>query len=61
MIRAADLVINGNLVEPEDGDEIIEGDRLYEVMSPTVGEPPWRKSGHEGLTIRIHTKLVGTE
>jgi hypothetical protein len=62
--RAEDLVIGGDVFEPVAGDQIKEqmgsGVAVYEVMSPG-GEPPFRYSDPDHLTVRVHTKRVGTE
>lgn len=44
--------------EPSRGDQILDGDAVYEVMS-LPNEPPYRMSGGYGQTYRIHTKRVG--
>ena len=41
-------------------DRITDGGSVYEVMAPGT-EPPCRYSDPHGVTLRIHTKLVGTE
>ena len=43
LISSADLVINGTVVQPEKGDEIIDDGFIYEVMAP-ANEPEWRYS-----------------
>lgn len=64
LIRAADLVLAGNVTLPQPGDRIIETDAIatytYEVMAPG-SEPPWRYSDMNRATLRIHTKHVATE
>ncbi|MCC6910069.1 MAG: hypothetical protein IT430_19210 [Phycisphaerales bacterium] len=64
LIRAADLVLAAETTLPQPGDRIIETDAIatytYEVMAPG-SEPPWRYSDVNRLTLRIHTKHVGTE
>ncbi|MCL4199601.1 MAG: hypothetical protein KJZ69_19060 [Phycisphaerales bacterium] len=64
LIRAADLVLAAETTLPHPGDRIIETDAIaaytYEVMAPGT-EPPWRYSDVNRLTLRIHTKHVGTE
>ena len=57
LIRSCDLVIDGQVVTPQAGDLIHEGDFTYEVMSPP-GEPEWRYSDVNRQTLRIHTKQV---
>jgi hypothetical protein len=71
LIRAADLVIDGQITLPLRGDKIIEtqgdnerdpgGRLIYEVMGPGGNEPDWRFSGPSRRTLRIHTKHVATE
>jgi len=64
LIRTADLILAGDVTLPQPGDRIIETDAIatytYEVMAPGA-EPPWRYSDVNRLTLRIHTKHVGTE
>jgi hypothetical protein len=64
LIRAADLVLAGEPVQPKSGDRVREpagtGALLYEVMAPE-GEPPFRYSDPERITLRIHTKFIGLE
>jgi hypothetical protein len=64
LIRAADLVLAGESVQPKAGDRVREsagtGALLYEVMAPE-GEPPFRYSDPERITLRIHTKFIGLE
>ena len=60
LISSADLVINGTVVQPEKGDEIIDNGFIYEVMAP-ANEPEWRYSDSFRNTLRIHTKMTGKE
>ncbi|MCB9838206.1 MAG: hypothetical protein H6813_02610 [Phycisphaeraceae bacterium] len=64
LVRAIDLVLDGAQTEPRVGDRIREpngtGALLYEVMAPG-GEPHFRFSDPERITLRIHTKLTGKE
>jgi hypothetical protein len=64
LVRTQDLVIGGAQVLPKAGDRIRETDGatayVYEVMAPG-SEPPYRYSDPYRLTLRIHTKHVGTE
>ena len=64
LITAADYVFGGVIVEPQDGDQIIEVDgdvtRTFEAMSPDSDEPSWRYSDPHRVMLRIHTKLVET-
>ena len=65
LIRGEDLVLGGQRVEPEAGDEVLEpGEtltRVHEVMSPTRDDPAWRYSDPTRVTLRIHTKHTGQE
>jgi hypothetical protein len=59
LIRAADLVLNGEQTLPQRGDEIVESNGVtHEVMGPGSGEPDWRFSDPQRLTLRIHTKEI---
>lgn len=64
LIGAADLVIDGVRVTPKAGDRIHENTDqqtlVYEVMAPG-SEPPWKYCDSYRRTLRIHTKLIGTE
>lgn len=61
LFPAADLVLAGETVLPERGDQIHETDAggtfTYEVMAPG-DEPPWRYSDPYRKLLRVHTKLV---
>ena len=63
LVTAADLVLGGEAVIPRAGDRITETDGArvheYEVMAPE-GEPAWRYSDPQRMTLRIHTKFVRT-
>jgi hypothetical protein len=58
LINAQDLVLNGTVVPPERGDEIVDEGFVYEVMAP-ASEPEWRYSDVFRNTLRIHTKQTG--
>jgi len=64
LLRAEDLVLAGSTVLPVAGDQIREAagelTYIYEVVAPE-GEPPFRYSDPNRLTLRIHTKRVNTE
>lgn len=64
LVRAADLLDDGETFLPAIGDEINEataaGEDAYEVVS-IAGEPCYRKCPPDGLTIRIHTQRVGEQ
>jgi len=64
LIASADLVLDGEGTLPQRGDEVVEvrggAAHVYEVMD--LGpEKHYRFSDPDGGTLRIHTKLVGTE
>jgi hypothetical protein len=61
LVRATDLVLNGEQTLPQRGDQIVEasgGGTVHEVMGPGGGEPDWRFSDPQRLTLRIHTKEI---
>ena len=58
LISAAILILDGERVLPEPGDEVIEDNFIYEVMAPNH-EPEWRYSDSSRQCLRIHTKNVG--
>lgn len=64
IVAAAGLVLNGESIEPQRGDQILEtmGTKTfcYEVMRPDGGEQPFR-ADPQRITFRIHTKFVGEE
>jgi hypothetical protein len=64
LIRAEDLVLDGNPVQPQRGDQIREAvgaqTLVYEVLAPGE-EPPWRWADPHCQMLRIHTKHVATE
>ena len=60
LISSADLLINGIIITPQKGDEIIDENFIYEVMAP-ANEPEWRYSDSFRNTLRIHTKMTGKE
>ena len=61
IVLAADLVIDGQQIEPRAGDRITETLRgrtfVYEVNSPGKGQP-WRWDDDFGTAYRIYTKQV---
>ena len=63
-ISAADLVLDGEQVEPARGDLIYiqapTGVEIFEVF-PFGNEPPWRWSDPHRNRYRIHTKHIDTE
>jgi len=62
LVDAADLKINGVLIEPQRGDYIIEtlkGQKIrHDVLAPN-NEPDWRWSDRYQRIYRIHTKELG--
>jgi hypothetical protein len=64
LIRGADLVLGGNPVQPQRGDQIREvvgaQTLVYEVLAPGE-EPPWRWADPHRQMFRIHTKQIATE
>ena len=64
LLSAVDLVLAGAVALPEPGDQVrvTVGDEVhvFEVMD-LGGVGHWRPSDPYGHTLRIHTKLVGTE
>ena len=64
LVPAVSLVLNDTQTLPKRGDRIRETigtvTFTYEVMAPGK-EPPWRYSDAYRRTLRIHTKLIGTE
>ena len=65
LIRGEDLILEGDEVLPQRGDQIREtqGGKVlvHEVMGPGGSEPDWRYSDPQRRTLRIHTKHVGEE
>lgn len=63
-IRASRIILSGGVVVPQRGDIIKETlgavTYLYEVAAP-AGEDHYRYGDHAQNTLRIHTKLRGTE
>lgn len=64
LIRASDLVLAGGPATPKPGDVVREdlGTEvlLYEAVA-LGGEPPFRFSDPDRLTLRLHTKFIGME
>lgn len=56
IVNAADLILDGETVDPRSGDQIVVGTDTYEVMALADGkvyeELPY------GLLLRIHARLV---
>ncbi len=57
LISVADYAIDGVVIKPEPGQQIVEAGRTYEVVSPG-DEPCARYSDASQLMWRIHTKLM---
>ena len=57
LFRACDLVLGGEPTLPVPGDQIIDGQTVYEVMRGQ-GERPYRFSDHARTLLRVHTKEV---
>lgn len=64
LVKATDLVLADEQVDPATGDRILEEAIgkifTYEVLAPG-NEPCWRYSDPQRRTLRIHTKLVTAE
>lgn len=61
LVRAADLVLDGDAVEPQAGDRIelaAGGEKIWEVRAPTPGAACWSSIGPQATILRIHTKQV---
>lgn len=67
IVRAADLVLDGERLTPRRGDLIRERDDqtgityVHEVMSPTSDEPDWRWADGSRQSIRIHSRQIEQE
>lgn len=61
LIAAADLVLGGQEIEPQRGDRIIWGSRVYVVSAENAGERPFRESGPGRTMWRIFAKYKGAE
>lgn len=57
LIRASDLILAGVITIPIRGDQVIDGETVYEVAA-SGGEPAWRYSDPFKKILRIHTKEV---
>jgi hypothetical protein len=55
LIGVAELKLDYQLVEPQEGDLIIDGSNQYKVVSAVEGEPCWSYSDTAQSTYRIHT------
>lgn len=55
IFKATDLVLNGSVVEPQQGDRIAEDGRVYTLLQ--AGDlQPWQYSDWGRSTIRVRTK-----
>jgi hypothetical protein len=59
LVGASDLVLGSAVAQPQRGDTITDAGQVYEVMAPGK-EDVFRFSDHYGLTLRIHTKRIGS-
>jgi hypothetical protein len=63
-IDVADLVFDGEQLEPRSGDVIVEtiagDDVTFEVFEPAEGESSWRFADSDRTRARIHTREVET-
>ena len=61
LIRADELVLDGELIQPQLGDTIDEtqtdGTHTYKVID-LPGEPAWRWSDEQRVRARVHTKEI---
>jgi surface antigen len=58
LFDAADLVLNGAQVPPDDGDRIELDGKSYEVM-PIGSDPSWRYADAHSTRVRVHSKYRG--
>lgn len=58
LIKATDLIVDVDVIEPEPGDEIDWLGREFEVCSPGGAEPAWRYEGHADYFVRVHTREI---
>ena len=61
LIKATDLVLDGEIAIPQRGDLIVWNSCTYTVLAPKSGEKPYRESGPGGSVLRVHTKKTGVE
>ena len=57
IVKAADLVMNDRAAIPDIGDRILDGSKVFEVMSMTGGQH-YEQIGMTDLYWRIHTREV---
>lgn len=58
LIKAEDLILNGSVSLPADGDQIEHGGVTYQVTPIVDGEPAWRWSNGYRTVLRIHTQQI---
>ncbi|MDI1342504.1 MAG: hypothetical protein PSV22_00175 [Pseudolabrys sp.] len=66
LITASDLRLGGLVVEPQEGDRIIEKGEgrstvIHEVRAAFSGQAPWSWSDSSRTTVRVHTAYLGIE
>lgn len=59
LVTATDLVLTGETIQPERGDRIADAGLVFEVLAPG-SEHVFKHSDPYGLTLRIHTKEIGS-
>lgn len=64
-ILAADLVISGEMIIPQQGDQIMRtfngSTSIYEVMPASQSKPAWEWQDGYDKRYMIHTRLVGAQ
>ena len=61
LIKASDLVLSGETIEPQRGDRIVWNSCVYVVTADNAGERPFRESGPGRTVWRIYAKYKGAE
>lgn len=56
IVKASDLVIGGETIEPRSGDRVVIGTEQYEVMPPDDGTPAFEPSDSSGVMLVVHAK-----
>ena len=57
MLPVADLLIDGDLIEPRTGDRILEGDETFEIQPPDQSKPSVELQAG-GIEYLVHTKRI---
>jgi hypothetical protein len=57
MLPVADLLIDGDLIEPRTGDRILEGDETFEIQPPDQTKPSVELQAG-GIEWVVHTKRI---